>query len=601
MNGRHVLLGLLSFVLAGCSDDTPDRQGAVVSDAVAAGAITPTKGETHPSPARSLREEDPARDRAFVYVPESPGALFPGLTSVVISSRRDESTRATWMQWAPMRGAEPFFTAAVLVPDSIPLFREFDDTLVARYVFTDRSGDPIEYVESSGRRPALPLLRESLEWIPRGEGAEGQPARLRWSGHVFRLTDTTTVAASAPAETLVLRLDERLLVGTSRDFKDDGTGRTGDPLPRGGRDYRWVPLDQRDYDEMIEAGMNLFRVPTEHLDLLITRPVYVVHWESLPTRPELLWRGNYFGPVMYMDEPIIRMFADRSFQDAVSPSRVADEIQDVTRERFLGDSGYGGRFAKRMLEKGGCSLGTCDLLQSDYPVWEAAIDGVWYVCAANPGGVCYQGRFRPEEFADRVERVTGVSFPRDPRSCILLHYAFLRGAARWHGVPWGISIYGQMEGAAADQAFDLAWERGARYFWVWTSDGDHHVERSRQIELVSSFRDDRARTSPPGRPATSAIVVPWGYAVGEYALLPARGGGEPEMWQGRNFRLGAKNDRGVAYGAVLRTFYATAKKLLEAREEFDVLSLRDGETAAGYEHVYLVREDATLETRTLSP
>ncbi len=65
-----------------------------------------------------------------------------------------------------------------------------------------------------------------------------------------------------------LTLDSEILIGTSRSFRDDRSGRIYAPRSDWSgleKDYTYVPLTQEDYLTMMDAGMNIFRVPLDHL------------------------------------------------------------------------------------------------------------------------------------------------------------------------------------------------------------------------------------------------------------------------------------------------------------------------------------------------
>lgn len=84
---------------------------------------------------------------------------------------------------------------------------------------------------------------------------------------------------------------EERLFGTSRSFRDDGSGRIYGPRSDWSgleEDYTYVPLTQEDYHKMIDAGMNIFRVPLDHLPWVIEKPVFFLIRSSFEKMPELL-------------------------------------------------------------------------------------------------------------------------------------------------------------------------------------------------------------------------------------------------------------------------------------------------------------------------
>jgi hypothetical protein len=145
-----------------------------------------------------------------------------------------------------------------------------------------------------------------------------------------------------------------------------------------------------------------------------------------------------------------------------------------------------------------------------------------------------------------------------------------------------------MDPGAADVFFPLAYDAGASYFWLWTSDRDHHVPYARQLELARALRvyaaaHPRADPASITRTARTALVLPWGYALDEYSL----GGYSDDafVWNVPALPLTSKNEAGVPHRAVLRAAMLEAVQLLSRGEPFDILFLRDGEVADGYAEV----------------
>jgi len=67
------------------------------------------------------------------------------------------------------------------------------------------------------------------------------------------------------------------------------------------------------------------------------------------------------------------------------------------------------------------------------------------------------------------------------------------------------------------------------------------------------------------------------------------------MWRSPELDLDARNAAGATYREVLAAAYREAARLLAAGEEYDVLYLRAGERADGYDTVIRVREDGGVD------
>ena len=67
------------------------------------------------------------------------------------------------------------------------------------------------------------------------------------------------------------------------------------------------------------------------------------------------------------------------------------------------------------------------------------------------------------------------------------------------------------------------------------------------------------------------------------------------MWFSKYMGLNTGNSRGVPFGQVLAAGMKRATNLLTSKTPFDILFLKDGETASEYRTVVRVNEDATVD------
>lgn len=472
-----------------------------------------------------------------------------------------------------------------------------------RYVFRAAGRPALDYRRPDGR-PLLPAFAFD-QLLPRVL-ADGPAIALADSGSYlgYRLERETEEAAAFPpeaaaADTVTLVLDPDLLVATGVATRDDGT-----PRARGRRgDYRYVDLGADDYRVMREAGFNLFRVPARDIGFVLEEPVFFTLTENLEKLPGLLYRSNFHGCVLYMDEPAAGALMAGRFATARTPGEAAAEITEITRQRW---QSRGGRLLlPRLLEYAGFGVGNCGIVQDNYPVWEAVESAAWYELAAGVPGWCYEARLHPADWSHLVKKSLGVSFPSDVDACLRYHFALMTGAARQFRRPWGVSVYGQMEPSAADRLFPLAYDLGATYFWVWTTDRDHHVPFRRQLELAHALRRHAAespRRLPPDRitaGARVAVVLPWGYACDQFSLGvygPAR------MWGSEFLALGNPNPLGVPYREVLAAAVRRCVQLLDDGQRFDVVFWKGGEaTYANYDTVFRIGEDGRERVESGSP
>ncbi|MCX8156099.1 MAG: hypothetical protein N3J91_06610 [Verrucomicrobiae bacterium] len=385
------------------------------------------------------------------------------------------------------------------------------------------TGECYEYVERFSGLALLPawadFQRHFLPHAAPGSGRQSQlPESVELLGHVWTLHYSRTNApwASWPdAKRLVL--DRELLVGNSRPFKD----KEGVRLPQSPQrqDYHYVPYTAADLREMIQAGFNLFTLMPGQVPWVRGEPVFY-HCPAdgpVPLQfPADLYRANYLGPVMFMDEPSILMVGDtnvhrtlRYFADA------AALIEKRTRATYESAGPYGSWHLHHALEQAGINLGDLRVQQVDYPSWETLHETTFYQMRGGGAGLVHEGRYQLAEFDRAVQKFTGRPRAHTARELLEYHYAFLRGGTLPLGKHWGTAIYGQCDPQIASLALTLAYDRGARYLWFWSSDHEHHVPWPEQLALARHLRA-HAQQHPRGSlwhrppPARAAIVIPDG-------------------------------------------------------------------------------------------
>lgn len=570
--------------------------------AVAAAAALAPRGWDRPADAAAIPE--PTESARYVVV--DPVDALPRVTSLSVAVTEGEGD-TPWMTWrAEIEGESGFSVSIALDPGNRVAFPP-DVKTVSRYILVPPDGKALEYVDARSGRALLPHFRFAELFLPRavvpGDGrGTSLPQELVWAGRRFR-RDGSAVDLPLPAEIQRLELDPSRLVGNTRSFRDDGRGRQVDAKTGALGDFEWSELSPDDYEALQSAGANLFRVPFAHFDQVASRPVFFLMWEQIGRLPELLLRSNYLGSVMYMDEPAMRLMGRDVLKKSATPQEAAELFMDVVRGRYHGSSGYGSRHLDLVLRRAGYDFGPGEWVQADYPIVDAVPSAAWYGMEAGMQAAVHEGRVQPRWFADLVSQRLGVDFPDDPESGVLFLCAFLRGAARQFDGAWGLAIYGQMEDAAAELAFELSGARGATLFLLWSSDRDHHVPWTRQVELIQAQKarhpravDRRPRTEAPIR-ATTAVVLPYGYLGGEAALTSHGTDHVVGLWGATALKLDAHNGHGATYGDVLAAAYREFAKLLRAREEFDVLFLPAGAPVSTYERVIRIGEDAKVRDR----
>ena len=175
----------------------------------------------------------------------------------------------------------------------------------------------------------------------------GAPETCAFLGQVLSLHSLSHDAAwTAWPDVKRLVLDREVLVGTGRPFKDvEGRRLPQTPQPR---NYTYTNFTAADYRTMIEAGMNLFTVAPEQEQWVRAEPVFYLRSPqgTPPLRyPADLYRANYLGSAMFMDEPASILTWDKYAAGVLTHSSdAAALIEKRTRATFESERPHYGRY-----------------------------------------------------------------------------------------------------------------------------------------------------------------------------------------------------------------------------------------------------------------
>jgi hypothetical protein len=448
------------------------------------------------------------------------------------------------------------------------------------------TGERLDY---RNRRTDLALLPPWLDFerhfFPQPEnsasGQPGAPETCTYLGHVLTLHhvghgDTWETWSDLRQ----LDLDPEMLVGTGRNFKDAEGHRLPQQPER--RNYSYVPFTEADYLLMIDAGINLFTVAPAQEAWVRNEAVFYLRGVKGPPAlqyPLDLYRANYLGPVMFMDEPSILMVGDPHIHNTLRYfSDAAALIAQRTRNTYESSGSYGAWRLSRDLAEAGVNLGSLPLKQWDLPSWETLYETAFYQMKGGGNGMVHEGRYQLEAFDTAVEQFTGRKYAHTIDDLLRYHYAFLRGGTRPFGKFWGTAIYGQCDTNIAPRALTMAYDMGARYFWFWTSDHDHHVPWPEQLEWARYLRSHatlhprRSILEPPPK-RDVAIVIP----NGRFLSLE-------NLWWIRVLDKEGQNEASRAYRSLMRQAFEAVHQCLEHKRDFDI-TVDDGRPIHGYRRV----------------
>jgi hypothetical protein len=449
------------------------------------------------------------------------------------------------------------------------------------------ANETLEYVDLHTGQALLPAW---VDWeklfvphpAPESRRHSGLPETCEFLGQVLSLAHVGHDAAWEPwPDVKRLVLDREMLVGTARNFRDiEGRRLAQTPKPQ---EYTYTNFTAADYETMIAAGMNLFTVAPEQQQYVQAQPVfYLRSAEGTPglRYPADLYRANYLGAAMFVDEPASILTWDRFLgTNTLHASDAALLIEKRTSTTFDSNRRYYGRYwLEQQLADAGVNFGDMRLAQVELPVWETFYDTAFYEMKGGGSGVVHEGRYRLPEFEAAMAQATGETLAHTPREMLQWYYAWLRGGTRPFGKSWGTAIYGQCDPALAPEAFTTAYDMGARYFWFWTSDHGHHVPWPEQLALARALRQ-YAQSHP--RPSIYAPQPKRG------ALLTIPNGCLATLEEPPWVHVLVKeqtNDAAQDHQRLLRRLAQTAHECSQRGEQFDI-AVDDGRQFKGYRRV----------------
>lgn len=512
----------------------------------------------------------------------------PSIEEITITIGDAESGMLWWEMTARKPGGATF--AIRVLSERAPMTGSAADIgRVERYLFKDGARAFVEYKDKSSGNALLPEFDFRTQLLPRqtpGTAFQGAFATTgTYLGNGVQLLEKGAgKPCAAIGESKVLTLDPTLIVGTGRLTRDTDQGRVTD------REYNYRPFTSEEYGEMEAAGVNFFIVDTpERESWVYERPAFYTRVPAFEDFPNILYRSNYRGVMMFTDEPaILTSFADcRQVTSAENLLRM-----EVAASRARRD-GYSPLVLPAHLDKIGVSLGTWNPAQRDIPAWEAVYSAAYDEMQGGVSGVIHEGRYDLNMFNGVLAGVCGPGFDVTAEQMLRLHYAFLRGAARCFNGAWGTSIYGQADPAISPTAIDMAYDMGARYIWFWTSDHTHHMPYREQLDLTKALRlhEKTHRRRPIGellRKTKVAVAFPEGY-IGWSEFWPTG------IWNNERFGFAKPNDKGVTYGSVVAAALKQGVLLARQGVQFDFVVAGDPARKAGYSRLISVHTDGTVE------
>ena len=478
-----------------------------------------------------------------------------------------------------------------------------------RYILQIGDDTPLEFRDRFTGKPVLPGLGAWQYLFPRPADKTTQsnlfPQTVKYLGHTYRLMHISdSTESDAPPGTEILSLRPDALIGPPSNTRQVDETRRYDMS-----DYELVPLTEADYDEMITAGINCVRVDTEQVEWVKNRNVF--YWgidAATLGYPECLYRSNYLGPALFMDEPAVctrdhvlrpKLEEDSAFRKAVTPQLAFEAFQN-----YFHTAKYDGaptRLCKGLEAHPDVDLGDMEFLQENLYTWETIISSAAYQLSEgnteSPAAIVFEppGRVGTMRTLPEMNMTYGCHIPIDnPKNLASILYGFLRGAARQTDKNWGMSIYGQVHRADAFWLQTHAYDLGARHFHYWDN---YQLACVPYGEVLALSRNLSAHVeSHPHRnldalrkAAEIVILLPPGYNLGHVEM------GRGNLWGLGELNLERPNREGIKYRTVMHNFFTEIERAIRLGIAFDLIWDLEGFTLSDYREIVRIREDGKVE------
>ena len=484
-----------------------------------------------------------------------------------------------------------------------------DRETTSRYILQIQDDTPLEFQDSITGKPVLPALGVWQYLFPKPADETGQndlfPKTAKHLGHIYRRTHLSDAGVSdTPPDTHRLSLRPDVIIGPPSNTRQKDETRRYDRS-----DYELIPLTETDYDEMIAAGINCVRVDTEQVEWVKNRNIF--YWgidAATLGYPECLYRSNYLGPAIFMDEPAVctrdhvlrpKLTAEPTFRKALTPKIAFEAFQD-----YFYTAKYDGaptRLCKGLETHPDIDLGDMKFLQQNLYTWETMISSAAYQLlegnTETPAAIVFEppGRVGTMRTLPEMNMAYGCQIPiDDPKHLASILYGFLRGAARQTDKSWGMSIYGQVHRADAFWLQTHAYDLGARHFHYWDNYQLACVPYGEVLALSRNL-STHAKSHPHRnlsklRTAAEVVVLlPPGYNLGHVEM------GRGNLWGLGELNLERRNRHGVKYRTVMRNFFTEIERAIRFGVTFDLLWDLEGLELSDYREVVRVREDGQVE------
>ena len=537
-----------------------------------------------------------------------PGSVVGNFTLSLGPLEKKNSTYFQWLHLQATKSSKEQFNVWILTDSYPPADLTAAQKTTMRYILQEGYSKPLEFRHQLSGEAVLPSLGAWKHLFPHVTDSVSSCSvfaqKIKYLGNTYlleKLEDSKKM--TQPVDIKILELLPDVLIGVPHNTKQkDETRRYDDS------DYELIRLTQNDYNEMIEAGMNCLRVDKEQAGWIDRRNVF--YWGiggDQVNYPECLYRSNYLGPILFLDEPAVctrdhvvrpRLRKEQKFRESITPQIVLDEFQ-----KYFHKAKYQGNptvLLRGLAARPDVDIGDMEFIQQNLYTWETMISTALHQLgegnSAPPFAMVFEppGRIGTLRTLPEMDMAYLCQIPvENPNNLTGIIYGFLRGAARLTNKEWGTSIYGQVDRADASWFMTHAYDLGAQLFFFWDSARLACVPYNECLTLTRNLRAHVE--SHPDRDlkklkhsAEVAILLPAGYNLGHVYM------GKGNLWGLGELNLERTNREGVKYRTVMGNFFTEIERCIRMGIAYDLFWDIEGHDFSGYREVVRIGEDGKV-------
>jgi hypothetical protein len=537
-----------------------------------------------------------------------PGSVVRTLTLGLGPLEEKNSTLFQWLHLQAKKSNGEQFNVWILTDRYPPASLTALQKTTARYILQEGNTKPLEFRHQFSGEAVLPSLGAWKHLFPRA--IDNVPSdglftkKIKYLGNIYLLKKRKySKKITPPIDVKILELLPDVLIGVPSNTKQkDETRRYDDS------DYELIRLTKKNYDEMIGSGMNCLCVDKEQASWVAGRNVF--YWGiggEQVNYPECLYRSNYLGPTLFLDEPAVctrdhvirpRLRKDQAFRKAISPQIALEEFQ-----KYFHKAKYQGNptaLLRGLSARPDVDIGDMEFLQQNLYTWETMVSSALYQLGEGnnspPSSIVFEppGRVGTLRTLPEMNMAYLCQIPvENPKNLTGIIYGFLRGAARLTDKGWGTSIYGQVDRADSFWFLTHAYDLGAKLFFFWDTHRLACVPYNECLALARNLRD-HVETHPYRemnklkQAAEIAILLPAGYNLGHVYM------GKGNLWGLGELNLERANREGVKYRTVMGNFFTEIERCIRMGVAYDLFWNIEGYNFPGYREVVHIREDGKV-------